>query len=71
MHHTALRALAYQWQRILWRCWRDGVPYDARYEAALIAKGSPLAAGIAALRSNPKTGQPNQEETVNNLRQNP
>ena len=27
-HHAALRALAYKWTRIFFRCWRDGVPYD-------------------------------------------
>lgn len=52
LHHTALRALAFKWQRILWRCWQDGTPYDeAKYEAALAAKGSPLSAKIAALRA--------------------
>lgn len=37
------RALAYKWIRILWRCWRDHLPYDeARYLAGLRAKGSAL-----------------------------
>ena len=27
-HHAILRALAFKWLRILWRCWRDRVPYD-------------------------------------------
>lgn len=26
-HHTAIRALAYKWIRILYRCWKDGLPY--------------------------------------------
>jgi hypothetical protein len=26
-HHTAIRALAYKWIRILYRCWKDGIPY--------------------------------------------
>jgi transposase len=31
-HHAAIRALAYKWIRILFRCWRDRVPYDeAKY----------------------------------------
>jgi transposase len=52
LHHTALRALAFKWQRILWRCWQDGTPYDeARYEAALAAKGSPLASRIAEIKA--------------------
>lgn len=41
--HAILRALAYKWIRILWRCWRDGLPYDeARYLERLRKKGSPL-----------------------------
>ncbi len=52
LHHTALRALAFKWQRILWRCWRDGVPYDEEtYEAALQVKGSPLASKIAEIKA--------------------
>jgi transposase len=44
-HHTAVRALAYKWQRVIWRCWQDRTPYDdARYEAALRAAGSPVVA---------------------------
>ena len=31
-HHAAIRALAFKWIRILFRCWKDRVPYDeARY----------------------------------------
>ena len=39
-HHAAIRALAFKWIRILFRCWKDGVPYDAtRYAAALQKHG--------------------------------
>jgi transposase len=42
-HHTAVRALAFKWQRIIWRCWQDHQPYDEQiYEAALKKHGSPL-----------------------------
>jgi transposase len=42
-HQKAIRALAYKWGRILWRCWQDGVPYDeAKYLDALRRKNSPL-----------------------------
>jgi transposase len=42
-HHAALRALAYKWIRILFRCWKDRRPYDeAAYVAALRQHGSPL-----------------------------
>lgn len=27
-HHTAVRALALKWQRILYRCWKDRKPYQ-------------------------------------------
>jgi transposase len=39
----ALRALAYKWQRIIFRCWRTRQPYnEQRYLAALRERGSPL-----------------------------
>jgi transposase len=42
-HHTAVRALAFKWQRILFRCWQDHQPYDeTKYEAALRKHRSPL-----------------------------
>jgi transposase len=35
-HHAALRALAYKWIRIIYRCWKDHVPYDEqRYMESL------------------------------------
>ncbi|MEI2725781.1 MAG: transposase [Verrucomicrobiota bacterium] len=44
-HHTAVRALAFKWQRIIWRCWQDRKPYEeTKYEAALRKAGSPLVA---------------------------
>lgn len=42
-HHAALRALAYKWIRILFRCWKDRKPYDeATYMEALRRHGSSL-----------------------------
>jgi transposase len=42
-HHTAVRALAFKWQRIIFRCWQDRRPYDeATYETALRKHGSQL-----------------------------
>jgi transposase len=42
-HHTAVRALAYKWQRIIWRCWTSHTIYKEEiYEAALKKSGSPL-----------------------------
>jgi transposase len=44
-HHTAVRALAYKWQRVIWRCWQTHTPYDdARYEAVLRRRRSPVVA---------------------------
>jgi transposase len=44
-HHTAVRALAFKWQRIIWRCWQDRAVYREQiYEAALKQRGSPLVA---------------------------
>jgi transposase len=44
-HHTAVRALAYKWQRILWICWQTRSPYKEEiYEAALRRSGSSLVA---------------------------
>ncbi len=42
-HCMAVRALAFKWIRILYRCWQDRVPYDeATYLNALHRRGSPL-----------------------------
>lgn len=43
-YHTAVRALAFKWIRILFRCWQARTPYDdAKYMAALKKSGSPFA----------------------------
>lgn len=35
-HHAAVRALAFKWIRVLFRCWKDRTPYDEeRYQKAL------------------------------------
>jgi len=42
-HRAAVRALAFKWIRILYRCWKTRTPYDeARYLKALQERGSPL-----------------------------
>jgi transposase len=49
-HHVAVRALAYKWIRILFRCWQERTPYsEAIYEAALQRNGSPLVALFAQI----------------------
>jgi transposase len=53
-HHTAVRALAYKWVRVVWRCWRERQPYDeAKYHASLVRHGSPLAVAVV----NQKSGE--------------
>jgi len=53
-HHAAVRALAFKWVRILWRCWRDRVAYDdATYTAALQQHGSPLSKPVTVGASLP------------------
>jgi Transposase/Transposase IS116/IS110/IS902 family len=43
-HSTAVRALAFKWQRIMYVCWRDRVAYDeTTYLNSLKRRGSPLA----------------------------
>jgi transposase len=44
-YHSAVRALAYKWLRVLFRCWKTGKPYDeAHYLQQLSQKHSPLLA---------------------------
>ena len=47
-HHAALRALAFKWIRIIFRCWKARTPYDENvYRDSLKRRGSPLADGLA------------------------
>jgi transposase len=53
-HHPAVRALAFPWVRIMFRCWQDRTPYDeARYQQALKRRGSPLATTLSRLATSP------------------
>jgi transposase len=46
-HQAAVRALAFKWIRILFRCWQDRTPYDeGKYLAALERHGSWIAAAL-------------------------
>jgi transposase len=43
-HAVIIRALAFKWIRILWKCWQDQTPYDeARYLRQLLHRKSPNA----------------------------
>ena len=47
-HPAAMRALAFKWIRILFRCWQKQELYDeAKYVGALERKGSPIAKILA------------------------
>jgi transposase len=47
-HQAAIRALAFKWIRIIWKCWQSRTKYDeARYVECLRKKGSPLVSAAA------------------------
>jgi transposase len=46
-HHAAVRALAYKWIRIFFRCWRDRVPYDEKLYLEAVSKRLPQPAPAA------------------------
>src|ERR671934_354516 len=47
-HQAAVRALAFKWIRILYRCWQERTPYDESvYLQALHHRGSPLLHNLA------------------------
>jgi transposase len=49
-HQAALRALAFKWTRIIFRCWKDRMPYDeAKYCQSLKLRGSNLASHLEAI----------------------
>lgn len=51
-HHAAVRALAFKWIRVVFRCWKDGVAYDeSKYLASLARRGSHLAAVAATAKT--------------------
>jgi len=52
-HHAAIRALAYKWIRILFRCWADRVPYlEKTYLESLTKRQSQLIQTIAAVENS-------------------
>jgi len=53
-HQAALRALAYKWIRIVYRCWQTRTPYDeSTYLHALKRRGSPLIAALSVALQSP------------------
>jgi transposase len=52
-HHTAVRTLAYRWIRIMYRCWKERIPYcEETYCQALVRRQSPLARVLAQRESS-------------------
>jgi len=52
-HHAAVRALAFKWIRILYRCWQARTPYDeSTYLNALRQRGSPLLKPLHPIAQN-------------------
>jgi len=48
-HQAAVRALAYRWIRIIFRCWKNGTHYDEQiYLRSLQNRRSPLIGAVAA-----------------------
>ena len=48
-HQVAIRALAFKWIRIMYRCWKERQPYDeAKYLLSLKKKSSPLVKNLTA-----------------------
>jgi Transposase IS116/IS110/IS902 family. len=48
VHQVAVRALAFKWIRIVFRCWQNRTPYDESvYLAALQRRGSSLISNLA------------------------
>ncbi len=51
-HHAAVRALAFKWIRILFRCWKDHKPYDEQlYLTSLRRRNALLGRGLASVTS--------------------
>ena len=46
-HHAAVRALAYKWIRIMFRCWKDRTPYDSLYVKSLTKRRASLGQQLA------------------------
>ena len=75
-HHAALRSLSFKWQRIIFRCWKDGKPYDEKkYLEVLKRRNSPLVK-LLNLPKPPKAPKSshsswtNAGEIITELRQN-
>ncbi|MDH3603603.1 MAG: IS110 family transposase [Candidatus Tectomicrobia bacterium] len=56
-HQAAVRALAFKWIRIVFRCWQTGTPYnESAYLAALKRRESPLISNLATSSEKEEKG---------------
>ena len=51
-YHTVIRALAFKWIRILFRCWQDRTPYDDQKHMKTLAQRGSIFATLH-LQKNP------------------
>jgi transposase len=64
-HQAAIRALAFKWQRILFRCWMDGKPYqEALYQESLLKRSE--TPSQTRPDASPKTRSKSQGSTSSN-----
>jgi transposase len=54
-HHSAIRALAFKWMRILFRCWKDNQPYDEQKYLRAVAERRPAKIAAPAVECQWKT----------------
>ena len=52
-HHPAVRAVAFKWIRIYYRCWRDRVPYSEQIYVEALRKAAGKAAAAPATPAGP------------------
>ena len=52
-HHAAVRSVAFKWIRILFRCWKDRVPYSEQRYMETLRKRGVAPATAAAVASEP------------------
>lgn len=67
MHHAAVRALAFKWIRVLFRCWQSRQTYNEQlYEAARTARAIPLNRAPAQLATASRTASTRSSGKVQN-----
>jgi len=54
-HHAAVRALAFKWIRVAFRCWKNRVAYDESMYMATLARRASLQSGSTVALSPAKT----------------